>query len=151
MRHQHTLNEKKNCNWNGQYLALSFFWCVLHCLWRVWKREWWSWPPTQHRDTVAKGLHPQAWWCAGVSCPQSQLQLFPSKPWSEFRSCPKVHSQASYDILGKVFFIFLWKSVLIQSDSFKFHIFLCICAVLKINSYFRWAGAILTNRTIDLH
>ena len=128
---------KKNYDWNWQYLALSFFWRVLHCLWMGWKRRRWGWPPPQRQGTVARGLHPQARRSAGMSCPQAQPQLFPSKPWPEPESCPKLHSQASYDIPGKVIFSVLWKSVLISSDACRFHTFLCVCAMLKISSCFQ--------------
>lgn len=137
MGHQHTLNEKKNYSRNRRYLALQFFWQLLHRLRMGWQRRRWGWPPPRCGGTGAGGLHPRARRSAGTSCPQAQPQLFPSKPWPEPGSCPKLRSQASYDIPGKVIFSVWWKSVLISSDACRFHTFLCVCAMLNISSFFQ--------------
>ena len=137
MWHEHTLN--KNFDWNWQYLALLFIWHVLRCVWMGWKGQRWGWPPSQPGGTVARGLHPQTPCGAGVSCPKAQPRLLPSKPWPEPGCCPKLHSQASYDVPGKVIFSVLWKSVLISSDACRFHTFLYICAILNIGFQTSWS------------
>lgn len=134
MGHQHTLNEKNNYSWNWQYLALQSYWHILNCLWMSWMGWRWGWAPPQRGGTVAGVLCPQASCRAGMSCLQAQPQLFPNEPWLEPGSCPKIPSQASYDIPGKVTFSVWWKFVLISSDACRFHTFLCVCVMLNIHS-----------------
>lgn len=118
---------------------MQFFSRVLHHLWVGWKRRRWG-GGAGHLPSVGVqrpgGCIPGTMQCR-VSCPQAQPQLFPSKPWPEPWSCLKLHSQASYDIPGKVIFSVLWKSMLISSDACRFHTFLCVCAMLNVCSCFQ--------------